>query len=144
MESLRLVRAPRTSTAPACCRCLEPHERWDRIADRAYCPNCEESLIVGEAPPLIERTERRPCAVCGQSGSVRYQTFPLHSEAPVEIDLCPEHLRAILGRRLTPTAFHQLRRQLHALDLEAEDIFLLHGAFYDLHGRALQPATELE
>ncbi len=144
MESLRLIRAPRAAAIMPCCRCHEPHERWDRIAGKAYCPNCEEALIMGEAPPLVERTERRACAVCNQSGSVRYQTFPLRSEAPVEVDLCPAHLRAILGRCLAPGAFQQLRRQLHALDLEVEDIFLLHGAFYDLHGRALQPAVESE
>jgi hypothetical protein len=28
------------------------------------------------------------------------------------------------------------------LDLDSEAIFLLHGAFYDLQGRALQPAGD--
>jgi hypothetical protein len=144
MDRLRLIPTERAARMAPCCRCLEPHERWDRIADKAYCPNCEEALIMGEAPPLVERTERRFCAVCAEGGTVRYQTFPLRSESPVEIDLCPEHLRAILGRRLDPSAFHQLRRQLHALALEVEDIFLLHGAFYDPSGRALQPAVETE
>jgi hypothetical protein len=144
MNRLRMIPSESTATVMACCRCREPHQRWDRIADKAYCPNCEESLVMGEAPPLVERTERHACAVCGQVGTVRYQTFPLRSAAPVEIDLCPRHLRSMVGRRLTPTAFHHLRRQLRAVGLESEDIFLLHGAFYDLNGRALQPAIEPE
>jgi hypothetical protein len=143
MESLRIVSEDRAAVVP-CCRCLESNHRWDRIADKAYCPNCQEALIMGEAPPLIERTERRGCAVCGQLGSVRYQTFPLRSNTPVEIDLCPEHIRSLLGRRLSVNGFHQLRRQLLALRLEADEIFLLHGAFYDPKGRALQPVAEFD
>ena len=71
-------------------------------------------------------------------------TFPLQSTTPVEMDLCPEHLRALLGRRLGPYAFHQIRRRLHLLGLGVELIFLLHEAFYDEQGRALQPALESE
>jgi hypothetical protein len=56
------------------------------------------------------------------------------------MDLCPEHLRALIGRRLSPAAFHQLRRQLFTLGLDPEAIFLMHGAFYDQGGQALQPA----
>jgi hypothetical protein len=44
---------------------------------------------------------------------------------------------------LGPYAFNQLRRQLATLGLGVEDLFLLHGAFYDSQGRALQPAVEL-
>jgi hypothetical protein len=57
--------------------------------------------------------------------------------------LCAEHLRALVGRRLGPHAFEQIRRQLTRLDLNVTDIFLLHEAFYDEHGRALQPAEWL-
>jgi hypothetical protein len=99
-------------------------------------------LAVGEGEPLVERTQNRRCAVCSKVGTVCFQTFPLQAHDPVEIDLCPEHLRALLGRRLGPYAFHQLRRQLTALGLGVEDLFLLHGAFYDGQGRALQPALE--
>jgi hypothetical protein len=73
---------------------------------------------------------------------VCFHTFPLHATTPLAIDLCAEHLRALLGRRLVPFAFNQLRRQIHALGLEVDDLFLLHGAFYDNQGRALQPAIE--
>jgi hypothetical protein len=37
-----------------------------------------------------------------------------------------------------------MRRQLRAVGVSVEDVFLLHSAFYDLNGRALQPATEPE
>ena len=47
----------------------------------------------------------------------------------------------LIGRRLGPFAYHQLRRQLAALGLDADDVFLLHDTFYDVQGRALQPAV---
>jgi hypothetical protein len=98
--------------------------------------------VLGEADPLVERTEQALCAVCGRGGTVRYLTFPLQSGTAVEMDLCAQHLRALLARSLKPAAYHQLRRQLAALGLEAGDIFLLHDAFYDAQGQALQPAVD--
>lgn len=97
---------------------------------------------MGEGSPMIERTDRRRCAVCHHLGTVRYVTFPLHTRRPVEVELCSEHVRALVARRLGPHAFEQLRRQLHGLGMEVADVFLLHDAFYDDHGRALQPASE--
>ncbi len=144
MNHLRLARVDAHSSVVSCCRCGEGERRWDRIASKAYCPNCQESLAVGEAPPLIERTEKTRCAACGQLGTVRYLTFPLHAKSAVEFDLCPEHLRALLGRRLGPHAFHQLGRQFQALGISVDEVFLLHGAFYDCQGRALHPAIELD
>jgi hypothetical protein len=125
-----------------CCRCSDSTRPWDRIAGKTYCPNCLECLAVGEGDPLVERTDKRRCAVCHHQGTIRYLTFPLHSHRPVEMDLCAEHLRAMVGRRLGPHAFEQLRRQLYALGLEVADVFLLHEAFYDEQGRAIQPAVE--
>jgi hypothetical protein len=58
------------------------------------------------------------------------------------MDVCSEHLRALVGRRLGPHAFEQMRRQLFGLGLEVTNIFLLHEAFYDEQGRAIQPALE--
>ncbi len=140
MESLRLAsKAVRPVVLP-CCRCKNAERAWDRIAGKAYCPDCQEGLVLGVAAPLKERTEKNPCAACGRQGTVRYLTFPLQSDTPVEMDLCAEHLRALLGRRLGPYAFHQIRRRLHLLGLGVELIFLLHDAFYDENGRALQPA----
>ena len=97
---------------------------------------------MGEGDPLVARTDRKHCAICHHLGTVRFVTFPLHSRRPVEMDLCPEHLRALVSRRLGPHAFEQLRRQLTALSLEVAEVFLLHEAFYDEQGRALQPAVE--
>ena len=144
MESLRLTATPGRPTATACCRCGNRKSRWDRIAGKAYCPECQEALVLGLAEPMREHTEKKPCAACGRAGTVCFLTYPLQSTTPVEMDLCPEHLRALLGRRLGPYAFHQLRRRLHLLGLGVELIFLLHDAFYDENGRALQPAVEME
>jgi hypothetical protein len=141
VDNLRIL--PRDSlSSSACCRCSKTERPWDRIAAKSYCPSCQEALILGEAPPVIERTEQNRCAVCDRVGTVTYQTSPLQGPAAVLLDLCAEHLRGLIGRRLGPHAFHQLRRQLQVVGLKAEDVFLLHGAFYDEHGRALQPASE--
>lgn len=142
MERLRMVNGERVCPSTPCCRCGATQGCWDRIVGKAYCPNCQEALVVGEAPPLVERTTRGRCAICNQAGSVQYLTFPMQVSAAVEIPLCPEHLRALLGRRLAPHAFHQLRRKLRTVALSPEDVFLLHQAFYDVSGRALQPAVE--
>ena len=142
MESLRLAPADSIFPKIPCSRCADQSRWWDRIAGKTYCPNCMEALAMGEGPPMIERTDRRRCAVCHHLGTVRYVTFPLHSRRPIEMELCSEHVRALVARRLGPHAYEQLRRQLHALGMEVADVFLLHDAFYDDHGRALQPAAE--
>jgi hypothetical protein len=143
MNSMRLASLD-TELAPApCCRCGAGQRPWDLVAGQSLCPNCLEALAVGEGEPFVARTEPDRCAVCHKFGTLRFLTFPLHSERPVEIDLCGEHLRALIGRRLGPHAFAQLRRQLFALGLEVGRIFLLHDAFYDGHGRALQPAIDV-
>jgi hypothetical protein len=64
--------------------------------------------------------------------------MPLQSE-PIAIDLCPRHLRGLIGRRLDRGSFLVLARQLGAAGLQTGRIFLLHDAFYDQNGRALQP-----
>jgi hypothetical protein len=144
MDSLRLAAKETVPATIGCCRCLEANCRWDRIAGQAYCPNCQELLAQGEAEPLILATEKKGCAVCNHQGTVCYLTFPLQADAPVEMDLCPDHLRSLLGRRLSPPAFHQLRSKLAALGFDAEEVFLLHGAFYDSQGRAFLPALDLD
>ena len=144
MDSLRIAPSQSRPKVSACCRCQSAKRNWDRIAGKAYCPECQEQLVLGAAAPLTEPTEKKPCAACGRLGSVCFLTFPLQSNTPLEIDLCPEHLRALLGRRLGPYAFHQLRRRLHLLGLGCELVFLLHEAFYDEQGRALQPALDLD
>jgi transposase-like protein len=142
MENLRL--APVESVFPRipCCRCADGARWWDRIAGKTYCPHCLEALALGEAEPMVEKTDRRRCSVCHRQGTLRFLTFPLHSRRPVEMDLCAEHLRAMVARRLGPHSFEQLRRQLQSLNIRVNDVFLLHEAFYDEYGRALQPAVE--
>jgi hypothetical protein len=144
MDSMRVTPQEMIPLVNECCRCREANGRWDRIAGQAFCPNCQEQLAVGEAEPLVVRAEKRACAVCERLGTVCFLTFPLQAAAPLEIELCPEHLRALLGRRLLPPAFHQLRRKLAVLGMNVEEIFLLHGAFYDPYGRASQPALDLD
>ena len=125
-----------------CCRCGQSALGWDRIADKAYCPNCQEAIVQGIADPLIEKTERLPCAACKGIGCVTVQTFPRGASEPVEMELCPEHLRGLLGRKLAAHTHSQLRKQLQRLSVDAADVFLLHEAFYDAKGRARQPAAE--
>lgn len=144
MDSLRWVSGDGVAADEPCSRCQASGCHWDRILHRAFCPDCEESLALGEGPPLVLRAERRRCVVCDRQGTVPFQTFPLHASGPVEMDLCGEHFRALLGRRLGPHAFHQLRRRLETLGLRAERVFLLHEVFYDNSGRALAPVADPE
>jgi hypothetical protein len=143
MERVRIAAVDTGSALTLCCRCGRNGGRWDRIADMPYCPQCQEALALGEADPLILRTAKNRCAVCDHVGTVNFLTFPLQVEAALELDLCPEHLRGLVGRHLGPFAYHQLRRQLDAMQVNVNDIFLLHEAFYDLYGRALHPLTDL-
>jgi hypothetical protein len=144
MSSLRIPPRETVPVTTRCCRCWEVNPRWDRIAGQPYCPNCQESLALGEGAPLVLPTQQNRCAVCDRVGTVSYLTFPLEAPAPVEMELCPAHLRSLLGRCLEPQAFHHLRGQLQTLGLEPEEIFLLHGAFYDSQGHACLPAVEME
>lgn len=142
MDSLRLAPAGSVFPKIPCCRCADNVRSWDRVAGKTYCPHCLEELALGESPPIVERTEKRRCAICRRIGTVRYLTFPLRSRRPLEVDLCGEHLRDLIGRRLGRHAFDHLRRQLTGVRIETNEIFLLHEAFYDQDGQALQPTPE--
>jgi hypothetical protein len=142
MDSVRLASSGSYALWKPCIRCGDMALGWDRIAGKPYCPACEEAIIQGEGDPLVETTLRRPCSACHTMGAVTLQLFPLKSSRPLEMDLCPEHLRELLGRKLGAAAYAQLRRQLAGLGIDVHDVFLLHEAFYDAHGRALQPAAE--
>jgi hypothetical protein len=144
MDALRLVGRDGVSALDPCCRCRAVGCHWDRIGGQPYCPDCQEALAQGTADPLIARTEKHPCAACGQVGTLRFLTFPLGSPEPLEMDLCPGHFRALIGRRLDARTYLRLRRQLDGLRLAPQNIFLLHEAFYDDEGRSLQPALDLE
>jgi hypothetical protein len=142
MEALRRIRSGGGSAIEPCSRCGAGGCPWDCLAGRPLCPDCQESLALGEGPLLRERGERRPCAVCGRDGTLRYLTYPLHSAEPVEIDLCGGHCGALLGRRLERSAFRRLELLLQAAGVAAKEIFLLHEAFYDRQGQPLQPIHE--
>jgi hypothetical protein len=142
MDNIRLATADRIFPRTPCHLCSDNQGHWDTIGGRPYCPNCLESLAMGEAEAHVARTEKSRCVICHHQGTLAFHTFPLHWHRPVEIDLCGEHLRGLIARRLGPHAFEQLRRQLHGLGLDVTQVFLLHEAFYDDCGRALQPAVE--
>ena len=93
-------------------------------------------------PSSRSAAELKAPTTASEAALARSAVRALNSRRPVEIDLCAEHIRALAGRRLGPHAFEQLRQQLYSLGLEVAQIFLLHEAFYDAHGRALQPALE--
>ena len=143
MEGLRLISAEGISRDAPCSQCEATGCQWDRIVDLPFCPDCEEALASGEGASLVIRTHRVPCAVCDRMGTVPFRSFPLHSRSILEMHLCAEHFRALLGRRLGPMAFQMLQRRLHKLHLHAEQVFLLHEVFYDSLGRALQPVDDL-
>jgi hypothetical protein len=143
MEGLRLLAPDGTTQLTPCHRCQAAGCPWDRISGKAICPDCQEQLILGEGAPLVERVEKRTCSICSKAGTLRYVTFPLRGPQAVEIDLCGCHVQALLGRRLDKFALKQLGRQLKAIGLKAEQLFLLHEAFYDEKGRALQPVPDL-
>lgn len=92
--------------------------------------------------PICVRALDIRCAICHHLGAVPFVTFPLHTQKPVEIDLCKKHVRALCARRLGRLAFGKLKRELSKVGLDREDIFLLHSAFYSDTGKALQPAKE--
>src|SRR5262249_3181677 len=130
MESMRMAPPGTYALWEPCCRCHQAAFGWDHIAGKPYCPGCEEAIVPGAGEPLIEHTERRPCSVCRRVGVVTVQTLPLNRSLPLEMDLCPDHLRGLLGRRLPPPVYAHLRRRLAGLGLQADDVFLLHDAFY--------------
>jgi len=144
MDSLRFIAADTDFALDPCSQCEATGCQWDRIMGKPYCPDCEEALALGEGAALVIRILRVPCAVCERLGSVPFLTFPLHLHNVLEMHLCGEHFRALLGRRLGPQAFQMLQRRLRQLNVGVEQVFLLHEVFYDSLGRALQPVGEGE
>jgi hypothetical protein len=144
MAGVRKISPITMSTFLPCSRCQATGCHWDKIAGTPICPDCQESLAQGCGEPLIAKTEKKPCNICGRIGILRVHTFPLVPRTRIEMELCAEHFRSLISRRLNPRAYQSLRGQLTALGVEVEQVFLLHGAFYDNYGRALQPAREVE
>jgi hypothetical protein len=144
MDSLRLISPHGIHHLAPCSQCEVAGCQWDRIADLPFCPDCEEALALGEAGSLVIRTQPHLCAICDRPGTVSFLTFPLHNQSILEMQLCPDHFRALLGRRLGPQAFQMLHRRLHHIGVAADQVFLLHEVFYDAFGRALQPVDEAD
>jgi hypothetical protein len=136
MESLRLAPGLSKPAFLPCTRCGNDDRDWDRLGGRAFCTECQESLMLGRAAPLRLRASARRCAA--------FLTFPLRSRTPVEMHLCGPHIRSLLTRDLAAPAFLRLRRRLAAVGIDVQNVFLLHGVFYDERGRALQPAPDPE
>jgi hypothetical protein len=141
MDGLRTPSVEEETAAKECSRCRATGCPWDRIGGLAMCPDCQELLILGEGEPLRMASEARHCSACGAAGTVSFVTVPLRARSVV-IDLCPGHLRALLMRGLDRAAFLELARQLQACGLAPGRVFLLHEAFYDRQGRALQPVGD--
>jgi hypothetical protein len=141
MDGLRTLTVDDKTAPRECGRCQATGCPWDRIGGLSICPDCQESLIRGEGEPLRLPFEPRNCTACGVEGTVPFVTVPLRASAVV-IDLCASHVRALLQRSLDRAAFLELARQLQTLGLSPGRIFLLHEAFYDVQGQALQPVGD--
>ncbi len=141
MDGLRSLAGEERAAPTVCGRCRAAGCPWDRVGSVSICPDCQEMLVRGEGEPLALAVEPRRCAACDSAGTVPFVTVPLRAEAVV-IDLCPAHFRALLRRSLDRAAFLELSRRLLDAGLVPGRIFLLHEAFYDRQGRALQPVGE--
>lgn len=143
MEGVRLLTCTGAVPKTACIRCQATGCPWDLIGGKPMCPDCQEQMILGTTAPVVERVDRRPCVICNHQGTLRYVTHPLHDSRAVELDLCSLHYQAMLGRRLDHYAIKQMGRLLQPHGLKVQQLFLLHEAFYDDKGRALQPVPDV-
>jgi hypothetical protein len=126
-----------------CFQCCDHSRAWDRIAGTTMCPNCQEKLAAGEAQYFRLPVQKRICAACSHEGVVLYMTWTKKEETyqAIEIDLCGRHVKDMIGRCLDSDAFRDLEGQLNQLGVDVSQVFLLHGAFYDGAGQALQPVV---
>lgn len=127
---------------PECMRCEDASRSWDRIGNGIYCPQCIEDILQGVHPYIKAEVEQLRCAICHHLGTVPYTTQPLSLPTQVRIDLCGDHLRALLRRSLGPHAFGILQDKLSVVQIPRGHVFLLHEAFYSNQGEALQPIVD--
>ena len=134
------------ASRPPCSHCNFPGiALFDRVGDVVVCPDCQALAVRGELSPALALSLNvgRACLFCNQTGTIPFVTWPLHGERALEFDLCPDHLRALLGRRLEPDQLRQVHRHLYSIGLQPRQVFLLCEAFYDeATGKALLPVPE--
>ena len=125
--------------------------RWGMIG-------CGDVAEVKSGPGFYKARNSELRAVMRRNGDLAHHTSPNVDVAAIQLDdlamECDDSLQYLLAflmlrvcvilRRLNARAFQNLRGQLQDLGLKAEQVFLLHEAFYDRHGRALQPAREVD
>lgn len=139
MKSLRLIRATSMNIELPCLICDAYGCPWDQIGNKPICTDCQERIMLGEIDPWQIPAEEGACLLCSSQSTIRYLTFPLCDPDPIEMDLCGRHLHALISRSLTSRAYRRLRRHVNRLGFAIEQFFLLHEAFYDEEGQALQP-----
>jgi hypothetical protein len=142
MDSIRLLPEDKKAPKP-CSRCDNNGHYWDRIAGRVYCHNCLEDIAAGMTHHIAEPSEPRKCAAKTSTcsfGTLRFFTYLLGTQTPIEIDLCGKHLRELISRDMV-YAHHVLRTELAKFQIDIEQIFLLHGAFYDARKGPLLPVV---
>ncbi len=130
----------RTRVTP-CERCENETNLWDRLAGHVLCPECIEQMMIGIAPPIREPVTDVRCAICAALG-VTFETNLHRSRIAVHVPLCGDHLRDLAARRLDPPSFSVLYARLKNLSINRQKIFLLHDAFYDERGKALNPVDD--
>lgn len=126
----------------ACALCKMKGCPWDEIDSVPLCPDCLEGLAAGEIEAVKFSVIRSAhCCICRSLGAVRFVTVPLRTPAHMVTTLgfCPLHLRALVGRSLDHKDFGYLAVLLAAFGLRTYQVFLLHEAFYDQDGRAVDP-----
>lgn len=128
---------------PPCVNCGDNSCHWDLVGGAPFCPSCLEDVAMGEdCGALTIRSSPAHCVICGQRGTIPFASFPRNWNRPIEFDLCGYHARSVIARALGPQAVGKLRIVLCGMGIDPESIFLLHDAFYDKHGVALQKAIE--
>jgi hypothetical protein len=139
-SSIRTITESTLLQPSDCAMCSDaPKKPWDRIDQVPYCMDCIENLMLGTAVPIKAQIEKYRCDICYRMGSVDFQTIPLHKNFGLIMHLCSVHLYDLLSRNLSEINFKYLRAQLKNFSVNVQEIFFLHGAFYDQDGRAIQP-----
>ncbi len=132
---------------------------WDRLGYdprtgdwKTICPDCQQEAVVSGTHARFHLVWGH-CVCCddpftGCRGGFPRKvtpvlTFPLHTKRVLRLEFCAAHFHEFVGRRLGSWRLIILHRRLHWLGVCPRRVFLLHEAFYDHAGKALQP-VEME